>query len=58
MGANQDANWCVSYPWFDWILRTRERTPESAMQPEPARAPQPVGVTSTAEAEYEPEAAE
>jgi len=26
MGENQDANWCVSYPWFDWLLGTRERT--------------------------------
>jgi sterol desaturase/sphingolipid hydroxylase (fatty acid hydroxylase superfamily) len=26
MGPNQDANWCVSYPWFDWILGTRVRS--------------------------------
>jgi sterol desaturase/sphingolipid hydroxylase (fatty acid hydroxylase superfamily) len=26
MGPNQDANWCVCYPWFDYILGTRERT--------------------------------
>jgi len=25
MGQNQDANWCVTRPWFDWILGTRER---------------------------------
>jgi sterol desaturase/sphingolipid hydroxylase (fatty acid hydroxylase superfamily) len=25
MGTNQDANWCVTRPWFDWILGTRER---------------------------------
>lgn len=25
MGANQDANWCVCYPWFDYVLGTRER---------------------------------
>jgi hypothetical protein len=24
MGADQDANWCVSYPWWDWILGTRQ----------------------------------
>jgi hypothetical protein len=24
MGPNQDANWCVSWPWFDWIMGTRE----------------------------------
>ncbi len=25
MGPNQDANWCVTKPWFDIILGTRER---------------------------------
>jgi hypothetical protein len=25
MGPNQDANWCVSWPWFDWVMGTRER---------------------------------
>lgn len=25
MGKNQDANWCVSFPLFDWIFRTREK---------------------------------
>lgn len=24
MGRNQDANWCVTRPWFDWIMGTRE----------------------------------
>ena len=24
MGPNQDANWCVSWPWFDIIMGTRE----------------------------------
>lgn len=24
LGPNQDANWCVSYPWFDWVMGTRE----------------------------------
>jgi hypothetical protein len=23
MGPNQDANWCVTRPWFDWIMGTR-----------------------------------
>jgi hypothetical protein len=23
MNSNQDANWCVTKPWFDYILRTR-----------------------------------
>ena len=24
VGPDQDANWCVSWPWFDWIMGTRE----------------------------------
>src|SRR5579863_5090182 len=28
MGRNQDANWCVTWPWFDWLLGTREHTVE------------------------------
>jgi Fatty acid hydroxylase superfamily len=24
MGRNQDANWCVTRPWFDWVMGTRE----------------------------------
>jgi hypothetical protein len=23
MGKNQDANWCVSWPWADWVMGTR-----------------------------------
>jgi len=23
LGPDQDANWCVTRPWFDWILGTR-----------------------------------
>ncbi|MFN7975569.1 MAG: sterol desaturase family protein [Acidobacteriota bacterium] len=25
MGPNQDANWCVTRPWFDWVMGTREK---------------------------------
>jgi hypothetical protein len=25
MGPNQDANFCVSWPWFDWVMGTREK---------------------------------
>lgn len=25
MGPNQDANWCVTRPWFDHLMGTRER---------------------------------
>jgi sterol desaturase/sphingolipid hydroxylase (fatty acid hydroxylase superfamily) len=24
MGRNQDSNWCVTRPWFDWVMGTRE----------------------------------
>jgi sterol desaturase/sphingolipid hydroxylase (fatty acid hydroxylase superfamily) len=33
MGPNQDANWCVSYPLFDYVLRTRVRAPEERARP-------------------------
>ncbi len=23
MGPDQDTNWCVSWPWFDWVMGTR-----------------------------------
>ena len=23
MGRNQNANWCITRPWFDWIMGTR-----------------------------------
>ena len=38
MGENQDANWCVSYPWLDWVLGTREVTLGGAS---PASRPTP-----------------
>lgn len=25
MGTNPNANWCVTKPWFDWIMGTREK---------------------------------
>lgn len=25
MGQDQDANWCVTRPWFDWVMGTRKR---------------------------------
>lgn len=27
MGANPNANWCVTKPWFDYLMGTREFTP-------------------------------
>ncbi len=44
MGPNQDANWCVSYPWFDLLLGTRVRSPE---RPVIAAEPAPSRVTSS-----------
>ncbi len=32
MGPNQDANWCVTYPWLDWLLGTRVVTPPTPEQ--------------------------
>jgi hypothetical protein len=25
MGPDQDANWCVTWPWFDWVMGTRKK---------------------------------
>jgi hypothetical protein len=30
MGKNQDKNWCVSWPLFDWIMGTREPSDAAA----------------------------
>lgn len=24
LGKNQDANWCVTHPWFDYVMKTRK----------------------------------
>ena len=24
LGPNQDKNWCVTKPWFDWVMNTRD----------------------------------
>jgi hypothetical protein len=38
MGPNQDANWCVTRPWFDWIMGTREAFVGTEREaPRPAR---------------------
>jgi hypothetical protein len=44
MGPNQEANWCVTRPWFDVIMGTRERwvgTEEEARQIEKIRRVMP-----------------
>ena len=46
MGPNQDANWCVTRPWFDHVMGTRERYVGTEREKRPARrvAPEAVAV--------------
>lgn len=30
MGGDPEANYCTTWPWFDWVMRTRVRPPESS----------------------------
>lgn len=54
MGRNQDANWCVTRPWFDVILGTRirytgtldERDPQGRPLRAPSSEPGVVGITA------------
>jgi hypothetical protein len=39
MGSDQDANWCVTWPWFDWIMGTRIHHSRSDSTPTAMRAP-------------------
>jgi sterol desaturase/sphingolipid hydroxylase (fatty acid hydroxylase superfamily) len=25
LGPDQNANWCVTWPWFDWVMGTRKK---------------------------------
>ena len=49
MGANQDANWGVTWPWFDHLLGTRERFlgTERAARAEALRRPTGAPLTPT-----------
>jgi sterol desaturase/sphingolipid hydroxylase (fatty acid hydroxylase superfamily) len=38
MGKNQDANWCVTWPWFDYLMGTRERYVEEVEEGATRRA--------------------
>jgi hypothetical protein len=29
MGRNPNANWCVTKPWFDYVMGTREFMPDA-----------------------------
>jgi sterol desaturase/sphingolipid hydroxylase (fatty acid hydroxylase superfamily) len=42
MGKNQDANWCVTWPWFDYVMGTRERFVEQG-----ERQPSPLSTSSS-----------
>ncbi len=49
MGPNQDANWCVTRPWFDHIMGTREPYlgTEREARDRASRAKRPPPVTAT-----------
>ena len=32
MGVNQDTNWCVTRPWFDYVMGTRRPTGQSPIE--------------------------
>ncbi|MDP3279199.1 MAG: sterol desaturase family protein [Deltaproteobacteria bacterium] len=51
LGPDQDKNWCVTRPWFDWVMGTRVPyvgTPREAQ--DRARAAQRAGVPPTSSA--------
>jgi Fatty acid hydroxylase superfamily len=35
MGKDQDTNWCVTRPWFDWVMGTRVHFDEQSAEAEP-----------------------
>ncbi|AFM11337.1 hypothetical protein [Turneriella parva] len=41
MGRNQDTNWCVTKPWFDYIMGTRVLTNHSKPESNPLGIPLP-----------------
>lgn len=41
LGRNQDTNWCVTKPWFDYIMGTRVLTPHSTAESNPLGIPLP-----------------
>jgi hypothetical protein len=41
LGRNQDTNWCVTKPWFDYIMGTRVYTPHSKAESNPLGIPLP-----------------
>jgi hypothetical protein len=50
MGQEQDANWCVTQPWFDHILGTRieyEYDERGRARPKPTAEPSPAELEGT-----------
>lgn len=41
MNSNQDANWCVTRPWFDYIMGTRVASSRDLLEPNPLGLPLP-----------------
>jgi hypothetical protein len=46
MGPDQDKNWCVSWPWFDWVMGTRARWVGTEKEWERERARQAAAAAS------------
>jgi sterol desaturase/sphingolipid hydroxylase (fatty acid hydroxylase superfamily) len=44
MNANQDANWCVTKPWFDYLLGTRVISAANLQEQNPLGIALPQGV--------------
>ena len=47
MNSNQDANWCVTKPWFDYLLGTRVISSENLQEHNPLGIALPKAVSST-----------
>jgi len=41
MNSIQDANWCVTRPWFDYLMGTREASSRALMESNPLGVPLP-----------------
>ena len=47
MNSNQDANWCVTRPWFDYIMGTRVVSSADLKEANPLGLPLPQSVSRT-----------
>ena len=41
MNSNQDANWCVTKPWFDYVMGTRVISSSELQEQNPLGIPLP-----------------